>query len=88
LLELKRRVDAALRSGAGMYLEDIRFLPHLTLSRLKKTASGELRSLVQMKAREHFGEFPVTAFTLFQSFLRPSVAIHEPVETYPLTKEC
>jgi 2'-5' RNA ligase len=87
LCELKRRVDDSLRSGAGLDLEDGSFSPHLTLSRLRKPASQELKNLVQTKAAEEFGEFPVTAFTLFRSFLRPTGAIHEPVETYPLAGE-
>jgi 2'-5' RNA ligase len=87
LCELKRRVDDSLHSGAGLDLEDGSFSPHLTLSRLRKPASLELKNLVQTKAAERFGEFPVTAFTLFRSFLRPTGAIHEPVETYPLAGE-
>jgi 2'-5' RNA ligase len=80
-------VDEALRSGAGLDLKDGSFSPHLTLSRLRKPASQELKNLVQTKAAEGFGELPVTAFTLFRSFLRPTGAIHEPVETYPLAGE-
>ena len=84
LPELKRKVDAALRSGAGLNLEDERFSPHLTLSRLKKSPSRDLKSLVQTKSAVSFGEMPVTAFTLFRSFLRPAGAVHERMETYPL----
>jgi 2'-5' RNA ligase len=80
-------VDDSLRSGAGLDLEDGSFSPHLTLSRLRKPASQELKNLVQTKAAEGFGEFPVAAFTLFRSFLRPTGAVHEPVETYPLAGE-
>jgi 2'-5' RNA ligase len=84
LAKLKRQVDAALRSDAGMKLEETRFAPHLTLSRLRELPSRDLKSLVQSKSAEGFGEVSVTAFTLFRSFLRPTGAVHEPVETYPL----
>jgi 2'-5' RNA ligase len=81
---LKRMVDDALRSGAGLDLKDGRFSPHLTLSRLKAKPSLELKTAIQSRAAERFGEIPVTAFTLFRSILRPTGAIHESIETYPL----
>jgi len=85
LLQLKQQVDEALRVSAGLNLKDESFAPHLTLSRLKKSLSPALKTLIQAKAAERYGEFPVTGFTLFRSFLRASGAIHESVETYPLT---
>jgi 2'-5' RNA ligase len=88
LRELKRQVDSTLRAEAGLNLEDALFSPHLTLSRLKESPSRKLKSLVQTKTAEHFGEFSVTAFTLFRSFLRPTGAVHEIVEQYPLAGRC
>jgi 2'-5' RNA ligase len=88
LPELKRRVDAALRSGSGLNPEDARFLPHLTLSRLKESLLQDMKSLVQAKNAEFFGEVPVTEFTLFRSFLCPTGAVHEPMEIYPLEGGC
>ena len=88
LPELKRRVDAALRSGAGLNMQDARFSPHLTLIRLKESPSRDLKSLVRMKSTERFGEVPVTVFTLFRSFLHPTGAIHEALETYLLEGNC
>jgi 2'-5' RNA ligase len=87
LRELGRQVDEALRSGPGLDVQDGPFSPHCTLSRIKKPVSEAFRNRVQANAATHFGEFPVAAFTLFRSFLRPSGAVHEPVETYPLSKE-
>jgi 2'-5' RNA ligase len=89
---LKLMVDNALRSGAGLDLKDEPFSPHLTLSRVKRMtpvsrrnpALRKLRDIVQSRAAERFGEIPVTGFTLFRSLLRPTGAIHEAVETYPL----
>ena len=63
------------------------FSPHVTLSRLKNALSPALKKQVQAKAAEQFGEFSVTGFTLFRSILRPSGAIHEPVERYKLTAQ-
>ena len=84
LLKLKERVDEALCSSAGLSLKAEQFLPHLTLSRLKNSITTGLKAQVQTKASEPFGEISVTYFTLFRSLLRPSGAIHEPVDRYPL----
>jgi 2'-5' RNA ligase len=53
-----------------------------------ESPSRHLKNLVQTKNAACFGEVPVTAFTLYRSFLRPAGAIHEPVETYPLKGGC
>jgi 2'-5' RNA ligase len=87
LRELKRKIDEVLRSRAGLRLKDEPFSPHLTLSRLKCALPPDMRDLVRANAAVRFGEFPVTAFTLFRSLLRPTGAIHEPVERYLLGGE-
>jgi 2'-5' RNA ligase len=87
LRQLKQQVDEALCRSAELSLPDAPFSPHLTLSRLKESASPALKNLVKEKIGERFGEFPVTAFTLFRSYLRQSGAIHEAVERYALTPE-
>jgi len=84
LLQLKQQVDEALCVSAGLSLEEKSFSPHITLSRLKSRVSPLLKTLVQAKIAERFGEFSVTGFSLFRSFLRPSGAMHELVERYPL----
>ena len=84
LLQLKQQVDEALRVSAGLNLKDESFSPHLTLSRLKKPLAATFKTQVQAKAAAQFGNFPVTGFTLFRSFLRPTGATHEAVERYPL----
>ncbi|MDR2744886.1 MAG: hypothetical protein LBB66_06825 [Desulfovibrio sp.] len=82
LLRLKRLTDEALRGAGVVDLPEERFSPHITLSRLKQPASVSLKNLARTKAEERFGEMTITSFTLFRSFLRPSGAIHEPVERY------
>ena len=84
LLQLKQQVDEALRVSVGLNLKEESFSPHLTLSRLKISPSPALKIQVRAKAVEQFGDFPVTGFTLFRSFLLPTGAIHEQVERYPL----
>jgi len=84
LLTLKKHVDDALRVSAGLRLAEESFSPHLTLSRLKNPVPPSLKTQVREKAAERFGEIFVAGFTLFCSLLRPSGAVHEPVERYPL----
>jgi 2'-5' RNA ligase len=86
LLQLKQHVDEALCVSAGLSLPAESFSPHLTLSRLKKPVAPALKTQIQAKAVEWYGEFPVAEFTLFRSFLRPSGAVHEALERYPLIK--
>jgi 2'-5' RNA ligase len=87
LRQLRRQVDEALCLQTELSLPDTPFSPHLTLCRLKKLASPTLKNLVKEKIGERFGEFPVTAFTLFRSHLRQSGAIHEAAERYALIPE-
>jgi 2'-5' RNA ligase len=61
---------------------------NLTLSRLKTAPSRELKDAVKAKVAECFGEITVTSFTLFRSLLRPTGAVHEAVETYPMEGSC
>jgi 2'-5' RNA ligase len=87
LRQLRRQVNEALCRQTELSLPDTPFSPHLTLSRLKKPASPALKNLVKEKIGERFGEFPVTAFTLFRSHLHQSGAIHEAAERYALIPE-
>ncbi|MDR0239310.1 MAG: RNA 2',3'-cyclic phosphodiesterase [Deltaproteobacteria bacterium] len=84
LLQLKRQVDETLCVSAGLHLKDESFSPHLTLSRLKSPVSPALKAQVQERTAVRLGEFTVTGFTLFRSFLQPAGAIHESVERYSL----
>jgi 2'-5' RNA ligase len=85
LMKLKQQVDEALWVSADLSSDEKAYSPHVTLSRLKKPISAPLKNLVQKNAAEHFGAIDVTEFVLFRSLLRPSGAIHEPVERYRLT---
>ena len=84
LMKLKQQVDEALWVSVGLSLDEKDYSPHVTLSRLKKPISPPFKNLVQKNAAEHFGTIDVVDFVLFRSVLRPSGAIHEPVERYRL----
>ena len=84
LIKLRKQIDERLQSSAGLRPEKNDFSPHITLSRLRKSASPSLKNLIHEKAAEHFCETPITDFTLFRSLLRQSGAIHESLERYRL----
>ena len=86
LMKLKQQVDEALRVSVGLSLDTKDYSPHITLSRLKKPIPPPLKNLVQENAAEHFGTMDIADFVLFRSLLRPSGAIHEPVERYRLSE--
>ncbi len=83
LAELKRLVDAALWSGAGLAAERGGFAPHITLARVKTPVPLHWRTLVQNHPGVAAG-FPVTGFTLFRSLLAREGARHFVEERYPL----
>ncbi len=83
LVQLKRRVDAAL-AEANIPPDSGRFSPHITLSRLKSPPSPALRAYVAARANESAGSFRAERFMLFSSRLNPGGAVHTPEEAYPL----
>jgi 2'-5' RNA ligase len=72
LVELQAAVAAGLAGAIGFVPEKRRFLPHVTVARVRRRApSGELPEL------PYAGEFAATALTLFRSRLSPKGARYE-----------
>ena len=84
LLALKLRVDAALEGGPAPDPVPGRFIPHITLSRIRKNRPAALRRFVGEHAGTDLGGFHVTSFALFRSELTPGGAIHFLEEAYML----
>lgn len=83
LLELQKKVVGAL--GPHYPREERRFLPHVTLARIKSRKNlSELVSLKNSAAGEDFGETCVESFFLKKSLLAPSGAVYENVREFPL----
>lgn len=84
---LHRKVRSQLH-GAGIMLDRKRFRPHVTLARFRRRPSApEMERLrLWLLAYSGFGlpPFPVTGFTLYQSTLARSGAIHDELARYPL----
>jgi 2'-5' RNA ligase len=85
LLDLQRRVERAARK-AGLSAEARRFVPHVTLARLKGRRE-DAGALARFLAERGAGSAPpvrAVAFSLMSSRLRPEGAVYEELARYPL----
>lgn len=79
---LQRRVERACRA-AGCAPETRKFLPHVTLARLNRSA-GPIGGWLADQARLHAGPWEVDGFMLYESHVSDAGAEYEPVETFSL----
>lgn len=74
----------------GFERERRKFSPHLTLGRVRRSASyAETRAIGEAVGTTHAGKLgtvPVESLIFFQSVLRPSGAEYTPLAEYPLAK--
>lgn len=84
LSELKGRIDAMLALHAVLAPEGGRFLPHITLSRLKSAPQAALRERVKGVGKTLAGSCSARSFILFRSRLAPGGAVHTPEAVYEL----
>ncbi len=66
----------------GLEPEHRKYAPHITLARLN-TSSGSIAPFLAHTADLQVGPWTCDAFRLYESHLRPSGSIYEPVMTYP-----
>jgi len=87
LSALRRRVCTAVRE-TGIALPRERFVPHVTLARFPAVMAGEdmaaLHRFLAPRIGFAAGPVEVSAFTLFESHLRPDGAVYGPLAEYPL----
>ncbi len=85
LAQVVERVEGALEPF-GVARAVARFRPHLTIGRWRQPETrlaGLREALARWRDRE-FGEFGVESVTLFRSTQRPSGAVYDPLEVFPL----
>jgi 2'-5' RNA ligase len=86
LMALQARIESAV-VRAGLAPEQRRFLPHVTLARLKEgQQNGRISAFLAAHGLFRAGPIPVEHFTLYSSFLRNSGPIYRAEAEYPLTQ--
>lgn len=83
LQALHDRVDRAVVK-AGLSPDDRKFLPHVTVARLKGAPRVRVARWLESQAALRVGPIAVDAFTLFRSHLGREGADYEPLGIYPL----
>lgn len=85
LLDLQRQVERAIRK-AGLAPEARRFVPHVTLVRLKgrREDAGPLARFLAARGAGSAPPVRAVAFSLMSSWLRPEGAVYEELARYPL----
>jgi len=88
LMELRGKVAQAAKA-AGAAPAHRRFVPHVTLARLKpgEVTLPSLERAVAGRANVLWGCQEVTAFTLYRSHLGKAGAVYEALATYPLLSD-
>jgi 2'-5' RNA ligase len=83
LMHLAAKVESA-AVRVGLEPEGRKFIPHVTLARLKDVRVDQLGPYLADHALFRAGPFPVDRFVLFSSFLSRTGAIYTPEAEYPL----
>ena len=83
LVSLQAKVESAV-VRAGCAPETRKFVPHVTLARLKRTRSKLVERFVADHSMFTPDPFPARTVTLYSSFLARAGAIHTPEAEYPL----
>jgi 2'-5' RNA ligase len=85
LVSLQRAVDAALEDELGLAREKRRYVPHVTLGRVKDRRAGpRMDDLASALDRQDFGTVPVDSMVLMKSDLRPDGAVYTPLHVFQL----
>lgn len=84
--KLVNRVENSLFDNLGFKKEKKKFLPHLTVARIKKPMLPKKTiQLLQDFKMFHCKKFKVCKITIFQSELKPSGAVHKKLFSIPVT---
>ena len=86
LLEFKKNIDNALLEKVGLIPENRAFAPHITLARMKTSATQEIKNFVNINRAKARNSFPVDYLTLYKSDLTRAGAIHTPLKTVHLVQ--
>jgi len=69
----------------GLVVDNRKFLPHLTLGRIKKILINNNIEELRAKYRQaSFGKVQITEFTYYQSILTPQGPVYKPIQRFSL----
>jgi RNA 2',3'-cyclic 3'-phosphodiesterase len=83
LVHLHGKIESAV-VRTGLEPEHRKFSPHITLARFRKASPHQVGGFIEANNPFFVAPFQVTAFTLFESFLRPDGAQYVPLADYPI----
>lgn len=83
LLHLQAKVETIL-ARLGLVPEGRKYLPHVTLARLKDPPVGRVQDFIARNSPFHAGPWSVDHFVLYRSHLGRSGAEYEALAEYPL----
>jgi 2'-5' RNA ligase len=85
LVRLQQNVETALAEAVGLKKERRRYVPHITLGRVRRQGRcGPVDELARALETQQFGTVDVGQFVLMRSDLRPEGAVHTPLGHFPL----
>ncbi len=85
LFALQARIETRLVNRAGIAPEGRRYHPHLTLARLKRPVTRQVRDFLALHGGLASPAFTVERFHLYESRLAPGGAIHSKIASYGAT---
>lgn len=83
LQHLRDKVESAV-VRAGQPPEGRKFIPHVTLGRIRGETGHHLANFLAHNSMLRLGPIPVEHFTLFQSHLKRDGSVYEPLADYAL----
>jgi 2'-5' RNA ligase len=85
LMDLQAAVEEALADELGVAPERRRYVPHVTLGRVKdRRRCPSVAEIAGLLDDQQFGRVEVDRFVLMMSELRPTGAVYTPLHTFPL----
>ena len=84
LVALRDRVDSALKRAGQAPAADRKYVPHITLARVRDAPMSRVSAFLAANSLLRAGPIGVEHFTLFSSFLQGSGPIYHAEAEYPL----
>jgi RNA 2',3'-cyclic 3'-phosphodiesterase len=84
LLHLQKKIETAMQR-IGLAAEERKFMPHVTLARLKAAPHEKIVQFLTQHALYASGSFPVTQFVLYSSHPGSNGSIYHAERVYELT---